>query len=266
MTNYMKSEFYRIFHGKTIYLMTLILAGAAVFCNVVLYLFLAYAPGFLYGNVRYAFIVLITGMQLFYIGALMVVMLLSSDEYKNGTMKNAVVGGMSRIHIFLGKCMVYGITATGSAAVILTAYISAAVVLLGYDPSVPAESSLPLRVLLTGAAANLPFSLASVVLTVALCQIFQKESQVYVVWVYIVCVIPQAFRLLGFQIPLCARIAQWMPWNIVKTQVDVTFNSRHMDAVWMYPGGFLKLMIVGAIGIVLFGAMGILGFRKKDIC
>lgn len=265
MANYMKSEFYRIFHDKTIYLITLITTALAVLYNVVHYLALTWLTAFPYGNVRFVLSMLITGMQIFYTGALLVVMLLSTNEYRNGILKNAVASGMSRVQIFVGKCVVYGSVATLSAAVILTGFISTAYALLGWNPAVPLESVWPLQVLLTGAAANLPFSLASVVLTVALCQMFQKESQVYIIWVLIICVIPMSVQILGLKIPLLARIAQWMPWNYMKTQVSVSFLNRQMDALWMHPDGFLKCVAAGAAGIIIFGAAGILGFRKKDI-
>lgn len=265
MVNYMKSEFYRILHDKTIYLLTLTIAALTLLVNVVLYLFSTFTPAFPYGNVRFAFINLITGMQIFYIGAMLAVMLLSTDEYKNGVLKNAVAGGLSRIHIFIGKCIVYSVVATGSAAVILAVFISTAYGLLEYDPAIALESSLPLQVLLKGAAANLPFSLASVVLTVALSQIFRKESYVCILWALIIYLMPTALQILGLRISLCAQVAGWMPWNFLQTEVDVRFSGRQMDALWMHPEGVMKLMIVGVIGIILFGAAGILGFRKKDI-
>lgn len=265
MANYMKSEFFRILHGRTIYLLTLVMASLLVLMNVVLFLFSANAPGFPYGTVRFSFINLISDMEVFYLGALLVVMLLSSDEYKNGVLKNAVAGGTSRIHIFIGKCIVYGIVSIISAAVILAVYIFTTYALLETDFSVPMESMFPLKVLLTGTAANLPFSLASVVLTVALGQIFQKEIQVSISWAAVMYLIPLAVRLLGIQIPLCARIARWLPWNFLSTEVSVSFSSMQMEALWMHPEGFLREMIVGAVGILLFGTWGILGIRRKDI-
>lgn len=261
----MKSEFYRILHGKTIYLFTLVLAGFATAYNVISYLFLVRTPDFPYGNVKFALMQPITGMQIFYIGALLVVMFLSADEYKYGVLKNVVANGMSRSGIFIGKSIVYGITAACSAAVILAAFISSAYGLLEWNPAVPLESTIPLHVLLVGAASNLPFSLACIVLTVMLNQLLNKENLVYIVWVSVVCLIPMAFQLLGFKISFCARIAGWMPWNFLSTEVYASFSSPRMDALWMHPEGFLKLMVVGVVGIVLFGAVGIAGFRKKDI-
>ena len=265
MANYMKSEFYRILHEKTIYLLTLSIMGLAVSINVVLYLFSALTPEFRYGTLRYVFGLMITGMQLFYIGAMLVVMFLSSDEYKNGVLKNAVAGGIGRVQIFLGKCIVYGLTATGSAAVILAGFIVSAQVLLGGNSASPLESIYPLRVMLMGVAANLPFSLATVVLTVSLYQFFQKESEVSILWLIIISLIPIAVRLLGYKIPICARIAEWLPWNNMSTQVYVSFSNPQMEALWMHPQGFLKCIIVGVVGIAVFGAVGLIGFRKKDI-
>ena len=265
MANYMKSEFYRILHGRTIYLLTLALTSLLVLMNVVLFLFMTYAPGFYYGTVRFSFIWPISDMQAFFIGGFLVVMLLSSDEYKNGVMKNAVAGGIGRTQIFLGKCIVYGLTAAGSAAVILAGFIVSAQILLGGNSATPLDSVYPLQMMLTGTVANLPFSLASVVLTVTLCQFFQKESQVSILWLTVISLIPMTVRMLGYKIPICARIAEWMPWNFMSTQVKVMFSDPQMEALWMHPQGFLKCIIVGVIGIVLFGAAGIIGFRKKDI-
>lgn len=265
MINYMKSEFYRILHGKMIFLLTFVLTALAALFNVVLFLFAAQPQPFPYGNVWFSFSNLIVGMQIFYIGAMLVVVFLSTDEYKNGVLKNAVAGGLSRVHIFIGKCIVYSVAAMGSAAVILAVFITTAYGLLEHDPAVALESSLPLQVLLTGVAANLPFSLASVILTTALYQICRKESAVGIIWALIMYLLPIAFQLLGLKIPICARIAGWMPWNFLETEVNVAFSSRQMDALWMHPEGFWKLMTVGAIGIILFGMVGILGFRKRDI-
>ncbi len=189
MVNYMKSEFYRIFHDRTIYLLTAVITGLAVFVNVVLYLFEVNTTNFPYGNVRFSFINLITGMPIFYIGAMLV----------------------------------------------------------------------------TGAAANLPFSLAVVILAVALNQNFKKESHVCIIWALIVYLIPNVLWILGLKLPLCARIAEWLPWNFLRTEVSAAYSSRQMDALWMHPEGFWKLMIVGVVGIVVFGAAGIASFRKKDI-
>lgn len=265
MANYMKSEFYRILHEKTIYLLTLSIMGLAVLGNVALYLFLTLTPEFRYGTVHYVFGLLITSMQFFYIGAMLVVMFLSSDEYKNGVLKNAVAGGIGRVQIFLGKCIVYGIIATCSAAVILAAFIVSAQVLLGGNSAALTDSLYPLQVMLMGVAANLPFSLASVVLTVSLYQFFQKESEVSILWLIVICLIPIAVQLLGYKIPICARIAEWMPWNYTSTEVNVSFSNPQIEALWMYPQGFLKCIIAGAVGIAVFGAAGLIGFRKKDI-
>ncbi len=265
MANYIKSEFYRILHDKTIYVFTLVMTALTVFLNLVLYLFQTFTPEFRYGNTNYTFSLLIGSMQLFYIGAFLVAAFLSSDEYKSGVLKNVVAGGIGRIQILLGKCIVYGITATASAAVILMGFIGSAQMLLGWNPAVPVDAVHPLRVLLLGTAANLPFSLACVVLAVSLYQLLRIESQVYVIWISTICLIPIAINLLGLRIPLCAQIAGWMPWNFLKTGLDVSFNSPHMDALWMHPQGFWKCIVAGVIGIVLFGAVGVIGFRNKDI-
>ena len=46
MTNYIKSECYRVFHTKPVYLTALILSGLTLLFNMVLLLFHRYAPDF----------------------------------------------------------------------------------------------------------------------------------------------------------------------------------------------------------------------------
>ena len=66
MLNYIKSEFYRIFHSKELYLLTGIFAALLAAYNIILYFAQRSLPGFLYGNTHHAYIMIDASMGMFF--------------------------------------------------------------------------------------------------------------------------------------------------------------------------------------------------------
>lgn len=259
MANYIKSEFYRVFHGRSVYLLTVILTILVIAFNLILYGFGRMDGEFPYATVHFSFTTLIGSMRIWLYGALLITVFLTADEYKNGAIKNTIAGGISRNQIFLGKCVVYGSAALLSASVILAGFIASAYALL------ERETSNVLEIMLKGCAANLTSAFAALILTVALYCILEREIQVVIWWFVVVCGIPTVFFVLGFEMAIFNRIAEWMPFNYLQYEVSFVFSESKVQALWMEPEGMAKCIIAGAIGIVVFLTVGILGFRKKDL-
>lgn len=259
MINYLKSECYRVIHGKAIYVFTIVLTVLGIAYNVILFGFNRMAGGFPYGTVHFSLTTAISNMKLLFYAAFLVVAFLCTDEYKNGAIKNTIAGGIGRSQIFLGKCIVCGVMASISAAVILTGYVASAYVLLEQ------ESSSALEVLLKGVAANLPGAFAALILAVALYCIVKKEIQIVLWWFVVMCGIPLVSFFLGLKIEGIRRIAEWMPFNYLSYEVSFVFAESRIQALWMEPQGLAKCLIAGMAGIVVFTVFGIVGFRKKDI-
>lgn len=259
MANYIKSEFYRVTRGNAIYVFTLILTALCVLFNVILFGFRKMDQGFPYATVHFSLTTIIGSMRSVFYAALIVVAFLSTDEYKNGAMKNTIAGGISRSQIFIGKCVVCGVAALVSAAIILVGYIGSAYVLL------EGEASYALEVVLKGMAANLPAAFASLILAVALYCIVNREMQAVIWWFVIMCGVPTVSFFLGLRIEFFNKIAEWMPFNYLMYEVSFVFSESKIEALWMTPQGLAKCLIAGTIGMIVFIVAGTAIFRKKDI-
>jgi ABC-2 type transport system permease protein len=257
MLNYMKSELYRIFHGKEIYVFTIAAAGLTIVLNLILFVFDQIESNFPYGTVRFSLNMMTGSLSFLLVAALIIVSLLFSDEYKNGTMKNVFSFGITRNDFFCGKCIVCGVTALISLNVILVVYIGSAFLLLKN------KELLPLEQMLKGIGSNLPIAFAALILAVTLFSIFKKEGTAILCWLSIVWFFPTVLYYLGFKIPWLSKIAAWLPWNYLHHEVSVTMSEY--QCLWNTPQGLLKCILVGIIGIVIFYTAGIVFFKKRDI-
>ncbi len=257
MLNYTKSEIYRIFHGKEIYVFTTAAAGLTIVLNLILFAFNHIEVDFPYGTVRFSLNMMTGSISFLFIAALIVVSLLFSDEHKNGTMKNVFSFGITRNEFFFGKCIVCGVTALISLIVILLVYIGSAYLLLNN------RELLPLEQMLTGIGANLLTAFATLILAVTLFSIFKKEGTALLCWLSLVWFFPTGLYYLGFKIYWIKIIAAWLPWNYLHHEVSVTFTDY--QCLWNTPEGLLKCILAGAVGSVVFYVAGVLFLRKRDI-
>lgn len=257
MLNYMKSECYRVIHGKELYVLTGALSGLTVLMNVILYLFNRFVFDFPYGSIRYSLNILSSSMTTLLLGGLLVTSFMFSEEHKNGTLKNAVSFGISRGQFFTAKCIVCSAASLACMAVVLTVYYGSAYLLLD-DPG-----GITVMVRLRGVAANLPMAFAAVILTVALMCMIKKEILMTICWMAVIWLIPTICFFAGFKIEWLNRAAEWMPWNYLKYETAV--NMTQYECLWDTPEGLAKCLIAGAIGIAVFYVAGYVAFRKRDI-
>ncbi len=257
MLNYMKSECYRVIHGKELYVLTGVLSGLTVLMNVILYLFNRFVFDFPYGSIRYSLNILSSSMTTLLLGGLLVTSFVFSEEHKNGTLKNAVSFGISRGQFFTAKCIVCSAASLACMAVVLTVYYGSAYLLLD-DPG-----GITVMVRLRGVAANLPMAFAAVILTVALMCMIKKEILMSICWMAVIWMIPTICFFAGLKVEWLNRAAEWMPWNYLKYETSV--NMTQYECLWDTPEGLVKCLIAGVIGIVVFYVAGYVVFRKRDI-
>ena len=105
MLNYMKSELYRIVHGRELYLFTGVPCAIVLASSVLLWA-MASTPDFPYATVRFSLSNLISMLPSLFLLAGLLVWVLFADDRKDGTFKNAVADGCSRRDLFVGKCLV----------------------------------------------------------------------------------------------------------------------------------------------------------------
>lgn len=221
MLNYIKSECYRVVHSKEIYVVTGVLSFLTVLMNLVLFAFNNFDPDFPYGTVRYSLNQLNGTMMMLPLSGMLISASIFSEEHKSGTLKNVISFGITRSAFMTGKCIVAFLASCVSMVVILIVYIGGAYLML------PRENDEPLWILLTGSAACLPLALAGVVLAIVLFCRYQREGTVVIYWVTIFCLIPHVFFMLGLKINAFAKIASWMPWNYLRTEVVVNMSQPY---------------------------------------
>lgn len=259
MMNYIKSEFYRVFHGCVIYAFAGILAALSLLLNIVLMWFgRMYGPGFPYDTTSFSYSNLAANPMLFCAMAALTGMLLYEGGRKNGNLKNPIAFGISRVKIFAGECLVAAVSAVFALVIVLSFYILSAVIML--------EQTGPVSLtdLMTEVPAVFFISIASLISGIVCIEAFEKESVGIILWSVIWFVIPKVFFYLGLRYPLLYKIAMWMPDNFFGTS-GMTVNMGKSITAWGTPEGMLKCVIAGVIGTVIFSLLGVALLRKKEL-
>lgn len=256
MLNYMKSEWYRIVHGRELYLFTGVLCAIVLAANVLLWAFAA-TPDFPYATVRFSMSNLISSLGLLFMLAGLLTWILFADDRKDGTFKNAIVHGCSRRDLFLGKCLVSSVLGLVSMAIILAVYIGSAVLLLE-------GSSEAVFILLKGVAAALPFTVACVVLGVAVCAVLPKSITGFIVWMAVVIIVPNALNFIGMAFEPVGALASWLPANFFSNEVAINQGGL-AQFLWDTPAGLAKCLVAGFAGIAIFGMVGLWRASKAEL-
>ncbi|MEA5019560.1 MAG: ABC transporter permease [Gordonibacter sp.] len=256
MLNYLKSEWYRISHGKEIYVFVGILCAIVLAANVLLRL-MAATPDFPYATVRFSLSNVIASLGLLFFVAGIMVWVLFADEWKDGTFKNALAYGISRRNIFVGKCLVSVLVGLVGLMVVLVVYIGSAVLLLE-------GSTESVVYLLKGVATALPFTIACVVLAVAVIATLPKLIVEIWVWLAIVSIIPAALNMIGLVFEPVAVVASWMPANFFAHEVIIN-QSGTAQFLWDTPEGLTKCLVSGFVGVAVFAIVGLWRVEKTEL-
>ena len=224
------------------------LCAIVLAANVMLWA-MASAPDFPYATVRFSLSNLISMLPSLFLLAGFLVWVLFADDRKDGTFKNAVADGCSRRDLFVGKCLVSTGLGLASMTVILAVYVGSAVLLL----EAPADA---VPILLKGVAAALPFTVACVVLGVAVCSAL--------VWLAIVAIVPSALHAVGMVVEPVGALASWLPYNFFSNEVAIN-QSGLAEFLWDTPAGLAKCLIAGFAGVAVFGAVGLWRASKTGL-
>ena len=144
-----------------------------------------------------------------------------------------------------------------SMTVILAVYVGSAVLLL----EGPADA---VSILLKGVAAALPFTVACVVLGVAVCSVLPKTSAAFLVWLAIVAIVPSALHAVGMVVEPVGALASWLPYNFFSNEVAIN-QSGLAEFLWDTPAGLAKCLIAGFAGVAVFGIAGLWRASKTEL-
>jgi hypothetical protein len=259
MTNYIKSEIYRVVHNKDIYFFTAILAMLAVLLNGILVWFGKMdGETFPYDTTSFSYSNLVANPMVFCIMGTVVGVILYDGNKKNGNLKNTIAFGVSRTKVFLGECIVSSIAATVSLIIVVTIYIICAMLFL--------EQTGPVSLtdLLTEIPAVYLIAIACLISGIVCIEVCGKTSSGIIIWVTIWFIIPMVFFYLGLRIDMFYRIAMWMPTNFFGTHGMVVNMSRCITA-WGTTDAMIRCISVGIVGVVAFSLVGVILLRKKEM-
>ena len=259
MLNYIKSEFYRVSHSRSIYSLTAILAVLSFLLNAVLGWFRRMdGSSFPYATTSFSYSNLVAQPMLFcVIGAIIGIILYDANK-KNGNLKNTIAFGISRTKVFAGECIVATVSAIFSLIIILSVYIVSAVVLLEHTGPVS------LMDLYTEIPAVFLIAVASLISGIVCIEAFEKDSIGIIIWFTIWFIIPKIFFYLGLRFDTIHSIAMWMPDNFFGIS-GMTVNMEHCITAWGTTEGMAKCLVSGIIGIIAFYLSGIVLLRKREL-
>ncbi len=259
MLNYVKSELYRVWRIRIVLTMAGTFSALVLLLNFALFL-LKDQEHFRYGITSFSFSILVAQPMLYcYVAADVAASLYEGDRRK-GAERNSIAGGISRMEIFAGKCLVSFLTALAILVLVLPVYIGSAVALL--DPAGPTAVEDVLMELPAVALSGI----ASIILAVFLLEYIDKSLVAILTWVGIMIVLPKMFLLAGMLLgtgdDILTRIAMWMPQNFF---MDMEVTMSRCAPIWDTAAGMGKCVIAGAAGILLFSLGAAVLLRKKEI-
>ncbi|MGL5066317.1 MAG: hypothetical protein ACRC6T_00615 [Sarcina sp.] len=255
MINYMRSEIYRNLRAKGNYIFPFVLISLVILLNVVLWGCNQIEAGFPYATTKFAFSNLYGSLQFLMILCCFIGGLIFGQEYKNQTLKNAISFGISKSIIYLTKLLLSVIYSLIVAVLVLVAFIGSAYLLL--------ENSgvEHLNILITAIATTIPIFLFCLTLINCASFFIEREGSIYVFFGVIVAVIPSIIAMLGQKSELCARLAAYMPWNILS---DITWGET-ITLSWANPEGIFRIMLASIVGCIVFYFLGLEMFKRKEI-
>ena len=258
MVNYLRAEFYKVFRRRYVW----------VTLAIVLALEGLLVSGFVFLNAH-------GGYEDFCTGAFVVVMTLSlgfyatlltgdmvfAGQYKHSTLKNEVSFGLSRARIYLGKLIAQTVLSVLFCAVMLIFYLGLCWLLLYHDPETDAAI---LRQLGYCLAVSFPLWIGVQAMVCAMLFLIRSEVGGAFAAVGVIAVLPYGLYFVSVIVggvhgsPLGdALMAAYrhMPAIMVS-------QARDLVGDWAWCG---RAWIVGAVWCAAFTALGLLGFRKKEI-
>lgn len=256
MLNYMKSEWYRIFHSSAIYITILIFSGLTLLFNIVLYLFDHFTPDFPYATTSFSFSNIVANPMIFCYSAFVLVYILYEKSTKNGNLKNVVAFGISRTKIFIGQFIVSLTVAVIVLIITEVLYISSTFLLL------PNKGPVTVYDVLWEIVAVSLVAVSGLICSILLVQLFERSFIGMLVWLCVFNFIPKILFFVGMVVKPVRQVAMWLPQNFFSI---MQVNTTECVTVWDTASGLSKCLISGLIGIVVFGVWGILSLRKKNL-
>lgn len=257
MKQYIKSEFYRIFHRISTYAFIGVCSLLMVSSNVVLAVVKCQDKNFPYATTRFSIGNLYTSFIAIYLLCIMITSMIFGNEHGNHTMKNSVSYGISRKTLYFGKLLAEVTYAVIAFVIITGIHIGSACLLL--------ENSGQENIILFLKAAALCFPLLIFSIGASNCFIFLTDNMGSAIAAItgLLIALPLVSNLLGMRFEFFYKLSQILPWNLIN---NMQFDFKKMDIIlqWHQKTGYIY-WLAGIIQTVLVVLAGYLIFSKKEI-
>ncbi len=257
MLNYIKSEFYRIKHTKSVFICAGVLCALVVLFNLLLAFLNKVDPTFQYGTFRFS-LNMFTGAPMTYMYvAGFVPFLLFLEDKRSGALFHTISCGISRRNIILGKGIVSFVTACVMMVVVLVCYAGSAWLLLEN------REFLPLQELLSEIVFLMPTAIAVMLLGIVLGMVLQKDMNVIWTWLIAVALVPNSIYILGLKFDFFNELSRWFPTAYFRSEIMVYFDAY--ECIWHTSEGIVRCLVSGLLGIVFVLVFGMLKVKKQDL-
>ncbi|MBQ3512319.1 MAG: ABC transporter permease [Lachnospiraceae bacterium] len=256
MMNYMKSELYRIWRSKGIYLL---IGGCMILMlamNLVLWAFGKSYDFFTYATTKFSFSMLETGMQTAFFITLMISCMIFGDEYKHRTFSNVTAFGYSKMTVFFSKWMItLFVSAIGLVLVVGT--------LLGSGWLLLEHSNVgEIEGVLKAVVVCIPIFICGVTGAYVFIFLLKNETKVIWTWLGVFIGVAMPISLLGMKFKFLEHLSKWLVFDILG---DVTIDEAAGDwyMIWETSEGLTRTILAGVLGTIVFLVIGMIGMRKK---
>ena len=240
MMNYTKSEFYRVFITKEIYIAAALMTGLVLLLNGALHFF-----GGSYANTSFSYSNLVASPMAFAVMGMIIPFLFYEGGKRNGNLKNTVAGGISRVKIFAGECVVSLAVSTLLMVTTMGVWVLSANLLLEKAGPVDWKDFLG-----EGAAMYL-IAGACLISGILFLEIFDKNITGILVWAALWFLLPEAFMYLAVRFPVLYQPAMWLPNNFLAVNASHV-NTRECITAWDTMDGVIRCVLSGLAGCLTF--------------
>ncbi len=181
-------------------------------------------------------------------------------QYKNSTLKNEVSFGLSRAQIYLGKFLAQALLSIVYLVVMMAFFLGLCAVCLPMEAGKFYTASEGLTIVGWFLAAGLPLWIGGQAVMCMCLFLVNGEMASSFLYVGIVFVLETAIGLAGLFAggpvgDALLTLAAYFPRNMLEGAKEVVGNMTYMGQAWL----------VGAFWVAASTAIGLYGFRKKEI-
>lgn len=258
MSQYIKSEVYRVLRYKWTYLFILICSGLLVSANIVLAAVKGSDSSFSYATTKFALGNFSTSMGAIFFLCITVSSMLFGNEYTNHTFKNCVSFGIPRGTIYISKLFVQIIYSIIAFTVITAIDLGSAYLLLENS------GSASLQMLFHTVFACLPLFLFALAASNFFLFVIENNWSSCAAMMGLMVVLPLISNLLGMRFKLFTMLSGVMPLNLIN-KINFDYKNQTVQLLWSGAEGYRNYWLVGIIELILITVLGYIVFSKKEI-